>query len=145
QGYVYGSRMNDAELYPGAIEFLTWASDRGIETVIISHKTQYPVLGYHYDLHEAAHNWLRNTLRTSVGALLGQNQVYFETTKEAKLARLRQKQCDAFIDDLPEVLLAPSFPIDVSRILFDPVGYHKNKVPDLLVMAHWKEIRTYLE
>jgi hypothetical protein len=145
QGDVYGSRMSDADLYPGAIEFLTWARDCDIESVIISHKTQYPFLGPRCDLHEAARNWIRDRLRTSTGTLLAEDRVYFEITKEAKLARVRQKQCNVFIDDLPEVLLAPAFPSNVNRILFDPVGYHKNNVDGLLVMAHWKDIRAHLE
>ena len=144
QGYVYGSRLSDANVYPGAIEFLTWARDRNIESVIISHKTQYPFLGPRCDLHEAGRNWIRDKLRTSIGALVPEDRIYFETTKEAKLDRVRQKQCDLFIDDLPEVLLAPTFPSNVSRILFDPMGYH-NKVDGLLVMAHWKDIRVHLE
>ena len=144
QGYVYGSRLSDADVYPGAIEFLTWARDRNIESVIISHKTQYPFLGPRCDLHEAGRNWIRDKLRTSIGALVPEDRIYFETTKEAKLDRVRQKQCDLFIDDLPEVLLAPAFPSNVSRILFDPMGYH-NKVDGLLVMAHWKDIRVHLE
>ena len=144
QGYVYGSRMSDADVYPGAIEFLTWARDRNIDSVIISHKTQYPFLGPRCDLHEAARNWIRDKLRTSIGALVPEDRIYFETTKEAKLARVRQKQCDVFIDDLPEVLLAPAFPNNVSRILFDPTCYH-NKIDGLLVMAHWKDIRAHLE
>lgn len=145
QGYVYGSRMSEADVYAGAIEFLSWARDHGIESVIISYKTQYPFLGPHYDLHEAARNWVRDVLKTSAGALMSPDRVYFETTKEAKLARVRQKQCDVFIDDLPEILLAPAFPEDVSRILFDPDGHHKNEAGGLLTMAHWNEIRAYLE
>src|SRR4051812_19996134 len=54
QGYVYGSRMNDAEAYPGALAFLTWAQTCGIPVSIISHKTKHPFLGPRYDLHEAA-------------------------------------------------------------------------------------------
>ena len=144
QGYVYGSRMSDADVYPGAIEFLTWARDRNIDSVIISHKTQYPFLGPRCDLHEAARNWIRDKLRTSIGALVPEDRIYFETTKEVKLARVRQKQCDLFIDDLPEVLLAPAFPNNVSRILFDPTCYH-NKIDGLHVMTHWKDIRAHLE
>jgi hypothetical protein len=145
QGYVYGARIRDADVYPGALEFFAWARDRDIESVIISHKTQYPFLSPRCDLHEAARNWICEKLKTSAGALLDLDRVYFETTKEAKLARVRQMQCDVFIDDLPDVLLASSFPSNVGRILFDPIGYHKNKVDGLLVLAHWQDIRTHLE
>src|SRR5262249_54512572 len=137
--------MRDADVYPGVMEFLSWARDCGIESLIISHKTRYPFLGPRYDLHEAARNWVRDTLKTSTGTLVPQDQVYFETSKEAKLARVLQKQCDVFIDDLPEILLAPAFPGNVSRILFDPIGHHKTKSPDLLTMAHWNDIRAHLE
>src|SRR5262249_12349506 len=126
------------------IEFFIWASDHDIESVIISHKTQYPFVGPRCDLHQSARNWIRDKLSTAKGALLFEDRVYFETSKEAKLARVRQKQCDVFVDDLPEVLLETAFPGNVRRILFDPAGHHK-KIDGLLVVTHWKDIRAHLE
>ncbi len=55
---------------------------------------------------------------------LASNDVYFETTKQAKLARIAAAGCTLFIDDLPELLDEPAFPAGVERILFDPNNQH---------------------
>jgi hypothetical protein len=46
--------------------------------------------------------------------------VFFEETLAGKLARIGALRCTAFIDDLPELLAEPAFPIGVRRVLFDP-------------------------
>src|SRR3954469_4930214 len=49
QGTVYGARMDEAQAYPGAIDFLHWASHQGIELCIVSHKTRHPFIGPKHD------------------------------------------------------------------------------------------------
>jgi hypothetical protein len=46
--------------------------------------------------------------------------VFFELTKEQKVARAAAIRCDVFIDDLPEILKLPGFPDRMRRTLFDP-------------------------
>ena len=46
--------------------------------------------------------------------------VFFELTKEAKVARVAAVRCDVFVDDLPEILAMSGFPEGMRRILFDP-------------------------
>jgi len=117
QGAVYGARMAEADAFPGAIEFLRQARDHGCELFIVSHKTRTPIIGTPYDLHAAARSWLE----AHVGeALVPAHRVYFELTKEQKLARIGACGCMIFIDDLPEILLAAGFPGHVGRWLFDP-------------------------
>ena len=41
QGYVYGERMLDADIFPGFINFLNFSSKNSIGVLIISHKTVY--------------------------------------------------------------------------------------------------------
>ena len=45
QGYVYGQRMLDANVFPGFIDFIGFANSNNIEVLIVSHKTLYPYLG----------------------------------------------------------------------------------------------------
>ena len=45
QGYVYGERMGDASAYPGVVEFIKLARDKGVSMVIVSHKTRHPFVG----------------------------------------------------------------------------------------------------
>ena len=42
--------------------------------------------------------------------------VFFETTRDDKIARITQLGCAVFIDDLEEVLLDPAFPRQCRRL-----------------------------
>ena len=117
QGVVYGSRMSEAEAFPGAIEFLQQARSHGCELFIVSHETHKATVGPEHDLHAAARAWLK----ANVGeALVPAHRIYFELSKEQKLARIAACGCMIFIDGLPEILLAPGFPGYIGRWLFDP-------------------------
>jgi hypothetical protein len=121
QGTVYGGRMAEAEPFPSAIDTLSALVRAGATIYIISHKTRQPLLGPAHDLHAAARNWLEQQgFFNPAGVGLRPNQVYFELTKEAKLARIAACGCTHFVDDLPEILSHPVFPKNVERILFDP-------------------------
>lgn len=140
QGYVYGARMDEAAAYPGVIDFLRWSRDEGITVCIISHKTLHPFLGPKYDLHAAARRWVEARLVDAAGPLVPPERVFFELTKESKLARIASEGCTAFIDDLPEILLAPSFPRSARPILFDVDRSHPDTA-GLERMCSWAEIR----
>lgn len=144
QGYVYGARMTEAAAYPGVIEFFRWARTAGVPVCIVSHKTLHPFIGPKYDLHQAARVWIETHLVDEQGALIAPDRVFFELTKEAKWGRIGAAGCDWFIDDLPEILLAPAFPEKTSRILFDPETHHADEVA-LLRMANWSDIRRHFE
>jgi hypothetical protein len=123
QGLAYGPRILDASPFPGALAAVAEFVHRGWEVFIISHKTQFPIVGAEYDLHEAARDWLiKNGLLGDVNSPLQSDQAYFELTKSDKLRRIEYIGCDWFIDDLPELLTDPGFPSNVGRILFDPHG-----------------------
>lgn len=139
QGYVYGTRMDDAEAYPGVLAFFSWAKTSGIAVSIISHKTKHPFLGPRYDLHNAARKWIETFLCDDAGMLVTSENVYFETTKDAKWARIALTKSTHFIDDLPEILLADAFPASAERILFDP-DYHHSSVDSVLTMHNWADM-----
>jgi hypothetical protein len=143
QGYVYGARMDEAVAYPGAIDFFAWAKSENIDLAIVSHKTRHPFLGHPYDLHAAARRWVARILIDRPEPLIDEVDVYFELTKEAKLARISALGLDFFIDDLPEILVADGFPDRTARILFDPDGtYAGNKLPAL---ASWDDIKKHFQ
>jgi hypothetical protein len=143
QGYVYGARMSEAVAYPGAIEFFAWAREREIQPVIVSHKTRYPFLGERYDLHEAARRWVQTALIERSPALVDSSAVYFELTKQDKIARIATLDLDYFIDDLPEILLADEFPVRTQRILFDTESRHADA--RFVSCASWDDLRRYFE
>jgi hypothetical protein len=121
QGTIYGPRMSDAPPFPGVLEFFQACRAAGVPVAIVSHRTRFPYLGERHDLHAAARDWLASHgFHDSAGIGLPNDRVFFEETKEAKLARIAELGCTHFIDDLPELLAHPLFPRDVRRILFDP-------------------------
>ena len=143
QGYVYGSRMNEAAVYPDVLECLHWAREKCIPVSIISHKTHYPILGKRYDLHEAARSWIDHHLMDAEGPLVAPERVYFEPTKQAKLQRIAESNCSIYVDDLPEILLDKGFPKSIAQILFDPDSHHR-ECP-LLHAPNWKVVRSHME
>ena len=143
QGTVYGGRMAEAKAFPGVKSFLAWTRSERVPVSIVSHKTLHPFLGKQYDLHAAARAWIAESLRDEGGALVPMSDVFFELTKDAKLARIGAIGCTTYVDDLPEILLAPGFPSEVSPLLFDPDGHHADvglpRAPD------WKEVQRVVE
>ena len=144
QGYVYGARMGDAAAYPLVIEFFKFARDKGISIAIVSHKTKHPFMGPKYDLHKAARGWISDTLMDGNSNLVDSENIFFELTKEEKIARIADICCDYFIDDLPEILSMPGFPKNLKRILFDPEGIH-NTDQLYAKLVPWQEIKTFFE
>ncbi len=120
QGQVYGKGIAGAAMFEGVDAFLRRCLDERCEVVIVSHKTEFG----HYDpeqvnLRDAARAWMtaHGFFGDSGYRILPQN-VYFESTRNDKLARIARLSCTHFIDDLEEVLTDPKFPPGVERILF---------------------------
>jgi hypothetical protein len=121
QGYVYGARMDQVALYPGFAEFVVAAQMIGHDLFIVSHKTTHPTFGPKYDMHAAAREFLTaHNLTGHAPAQIEPSRVFFELTRDAKVARAAALCCDMFVDDLPEILAMPGFPAGMRRVLFDP-------------------------
>lgn len=136
QGHIYGKGIGGAVPFDGLDRFLERAKARGDVVVVVSHKTEYG----HFDpervnLREAARAWM-NAQRffDADGHAVLTDNVYFETTRAEKLARIAALGCHVFVDDLEEVLDDPAFPSDVRRILFsataDPAAHPYPVCPD---------------
>jgi len=140
QGYVYGPRIVDAEMYPGVREFFQECRARKLDLSIVSHQTRHPFRGPQYDLHASAREWLtKNGFYDQSSFGLPSEHVHFELTKQAKLDRIAQEGCTSFVDDLPEFLEEPGFPPAVERVLFDPNAYHSAS-PAYRRAVGWAEI-----
>src|SRR5258706_8776288 len=127
QGYVYGARMDLVAPFPGFAEFVAAARKAGHELFIISHKTRHPILGRKLDMHAAARGFLAAPgLVGDDASQIDRASVFFELTKEDKVARVAALNCDVFVDDLPEILVMPGFPDGIRRILFDPQNQFEN-------------------
>src|SRR5947209_6805143 len=119
QSFVYGQRLDRAELFEGVDAFLHRCRAEGHEVFIVSHKTEHG----HFDpqqvsLRKAALSWMegRGFFHASGYAIPVEN-VFFESSRADKLRRIAALECTCFIDDLEEVLNDPSFP-PIKRILF---------------------------
>lgn len=136
QGYVYGERMQEAEVFPDVLEVLGALHKVGHELYIISHKTKKPYIGPPYDLHASARTWISTHLIDGQNQLLiPMHHVFFHERKEEKIARIRETRCDIFLDDLPEILLHPDFPSTTRAYLFAPCPHDQ-----LAHVASWKDL-----
>lgn len=145
QGYVYGTRMQEAEAYPGLYDALGALLSAGHELFIISHKTKHPFIGEKYDLHAAASGWIAENLQCAGRMLMPAENVFFELTKNEKIARIASLQCDLFVDDLPEILLAEQFPETTLKLLFDPENHHGLSVPPFVDrIGCWQEVPAWV-
>ncbi len=140
QGLVYGRYIEQAPTFPGVPEFLARCAREGVAVLIISHKTRWSLAGQKIDLHAAARAWLEAHEFFAQGSSTAPRQVFFEETKEQKLARIAAAGCHLYVDDLPEFLSEPGFPAGVEKILFDPHGRHQPPPPPLQRVASWQEL-----
>lgn len=140
QGYVYGARMDTVVAFAGAANCIRALVEKGAVVYIISHKTLYPYRGTRYNLHDSARNWLDNS-GFLAEAGLGMHQVFFELTKEEKLARIGALGCTHFIDDLTEIFFAEGFPANTERLLF--ASGAQGETEGVQTFASWKEIAAY--
>ncbi len=141
QGHIYGAGMAAAKLIDGVDAFLRRCRSSGESVFIISHKTDY---GHgdpeRINLRQAALAWMTSQgFFADFGYGLRRESVFFEGTREEKLARIAALRCDVFIDDLDEVLSAPTFPVGVQRILFAQTTNGND--PSLVHCRTWAEIR----
>lgn len=122
QALVYGPLMPRARMFAGVSAFVSACRRRRVPVKIVSHKTEFA--GYDdtgTNLREAALAWMTDHgFFAPAGLALTRDDVFFESTRDAKIARIRALGCTHFVDDLEEVLHDPAFPPDVQRILFAP-------------------------
>jgi len=123
QALVYGPHIGGAKPFEGFLEFLAAAQVRGIPVHIVSHKSEYAAAAPNgVNLREAARRWLEEQGIVGGSAWIAPDSVYFEGTRDAKVARIAELGCTHFIDDLVEVFDEPAFPAGVVRYLFAPGG-----------------------
>jgi hypothetical protein len=140
QGQVYSKGIVDAKMIDGFETFLCRCRAENCTTMIVSHKTEFG----HFDperinLRVAARNWMmaRGLLDGERGVPAA--NVFFESTRSDKLARIAGLSCTHFIDDLEEVLIDPDFPSKVERILLSTEEQSRPDTP-YAVCASWSDI-----
>ena len=143
QARIYGPRLAMAMPFEGAQKFVAMANEARIELVIVSHKTRYAAADTaNYDIQEAARNWLSRRGFVGTGAIPEAN-VFFEETREKKVARIATLKVDAFLDDLSEVFAEPAFPGSVERWLFSPTSQADPGNVDR-IFASWASVAEHV-
>lgn len=122
QGALYGPGMAYTEPFEQALETMQALKDMGHSLRIVSHRSLRPYTGPAYDLHVAARAWVDEWLASS--GLIANEMAHFHETHGQKIAAIRSLGCNAFLDDLPEVLEDEHFPSACWAVLFDPERSH---------------------
>ena len=143
QGLTYGKFIDQASLYPGVLEFVMRAKARNCEVFVISHKTQFG----HFDetktsLRDAATAWMISKKIVGQGAAqLDEAHIFYASTRDEKIAKIKELSLDIFIDDLSEVLTDSSFSANTKKILFGPDSDQvANSDSAILTSQSWREI-----
>lgn len=145
QGLVYGPLMPQAQLIDGAGDFIRRCRAASLPVFIVSHKT--PFAGYDdtgTNLRDAALRWMASAGFFDAGGLgFRRDDVFFESTRDEKIARIRSLRCSVFVDDLEEVFLESSFPESVKKILYapeEPAGDRAGAV----VAGSWQAVHAHV-
>ena len=143
QGELYGPGMVHAQPFEGAIDTMLQLVEQGHELIIVSHRSRKPYSGEPHDLHAAARTWVAERLQSTGLFSADNNSVNFLETRQKKVAKIAELGCQAFLDDLPEVLGSPGFPVNAARILFDPSGGNTTPKRHCRISA-WSELGEVL-
>ena len=142
QGELYGPGMRYAQPFEGAIETMLKLVEAGHDLMIVSHRSRHPYAGKPHDLHSSAKRWVFEILQ-SKGLFRREGSVRFLETRDKKIELIGQMRFDAFIDDLPEVLNAPKFPVNTRKIMFKPDGSSSATRKEITISA-WPDLYRYL-
>lgn len=144
QGKVYGKYMLEAKLFPGIHEFLYLAKLRKVQVFIISHKSDFG----HFDdekisLRKQALNWLeQHKILGKEDWLIPYDNVFFESTRQLKIERIKSLRCTHFIDDLIGVLTDINFP-RIEKLLLN-MSQHKIEGELVQQFQSWRQITSYI-
>ena len=138
QGVVYGKAIRHAKPYEGLTQALVQMKTNNTLLFVVSHKTQYPIIGDKLDFHAAARLWLANN-----GLERCFDQVYFCVEKDEKVQQIADLHLDWFIDDLPSILAHPHFPDYTQGVLFDPDHQHAD-MHTFQRVTHWSDVPSMI-
>ncbi len=145
QALVYGKYIYHAEIARGFHDFINECRKLKIKIYIVSHKTKFASLDNKLiNLHEPALNWLK---QKGFFYYLGfkNSDVFFVETRKDKIDKIKNLECDIFVDDLIEVFLEPEFPQRIIKILYNPfkINYNYN-CKNIINFSHWDDIRKFV-
>ena len=143
QTFVYGKAMDRAGIFEGVQEFFHSCQQHKIKVYIVSHKTMYGSMDQDKtNLRDAALRWMadKKFFETS-GFGLSKDQIFFESTRQEKINRIKTLGCTHFIDDLEETFREADFPKDIEKILY--ADYPVDSINNIKAFDTWKGINDY--
>jgi hypothetical protein len=146
QTYAYGEGMLSAHPMDGVMDFLHYCRTNGIPIWIVSHKTEYNNFGPPtVNLRQAAMTWLseQGFFNEAITGLTPE-RVFFEPTREEKVARIAALAPHYFVDDLEETFQEPTFPSEVCKIHYVP-HEESSSVVDAFHANSWSAILQFMQ
>jgi hypothetical protein len=141
QAILYGPAIGDAVLIEGVADFVRACRRRGVRVYVVSHKTACSNLGRStVNFRTAATTWMRqHRFFDHDGLGFDEQDVFYETTRQEKVARIAALGCTHFIDDLEETFLEQEFPSGVKKLLYNP---HAEPVTarGVQICGNWNEV-----
>jgi hypothetical protein len=145
QTWAYGDYIGEALLFDGFYEFAQHARQCNDQLFIVSHKTEFS----NYDASVPLRSNAINTLNqrgffkpVSEGGLgFNQKDVFFASSLDEKIQKIRELNLTHFVDDLPKVIFHPEFPSETRKILFTS-GANKY-ANETLVFRVWSDIEEH--
>jgi predicted secreted acid phosphatase len=118
QSLLYTEGLVHAKPAEGLLDFLNLCKHKKVEVSIISHKTATTQSRFgSQDLRKPALEWLQNN--TIIPKYISESEVIFCNSAEEKVALIKAKSFDIFVDDLIEILLDLELASSLNRVLFE--------------------------
>ena len=121
QGWLYTDGLSFARPGQGAVELCEFLRNSNFELLIVSHKTTHTSdFCGQKPLREIATKWIMGS--DLANYFLGNEKIYYESTRVFKVERIQKLNLNYFVDDLVEVFQEPGFPQNVSSFLLSGTG-----------------------
>jgi thiamine kinase-like enzyme len=129
QAWAYGNHIEKALVFDGFFDFVRQAQQCGDRLFIVSHKTEFSNYDPSIPLRDAALNTLdqRDFFKQFNDGGLGfeQQDVFFASSLDEKIQKIKELNLTHFIDDLSKVIDHREFPNETKGILFASRSYQE--------------------
>lgn len=116
QGWLYTDGLSYAKPAHGVIDLCEYLRTRDFELFIVSHKTTHtPIFCGHKELWSVATNWISSGELSRYFA--GTKNIYFETSRDLKIKRIKSLDLHYFVDDLVQIFQDPNYPREIVSFL----------------------------
>lgn len=116
QGWLYTDGLSYAKLAQGLLDLCEYLRTNDFELFIVSHKTTHtPIFCGYKELHGVAANWISNGELSHYFA--GTQNIYFETSRDLKIERIKSLGLHYFVDDLVQIFQDTNYPRNIVSFL----------------------------